>query len=100
MAGLSERGAVDVGEDVLAHPLAAQGRDHGAITDGNDKGGVVDEDDGLTRALRGEPVDAVGEPLEAVAGDVDVAALDPLQGVRRELEPARGVLEDVAELRP
>src|SRR5689334_10495886 len=71
VAGLSERGAVDVGEDVLAHPLARNGRDHGAVADGNDKGCVVDEDDGLTRALGRETVDAVGEPLEAVARDVD-----------------------------
>ena len=72
------------------HVVAVDRGDDGAVRDGDDEGGGVDEDDRLARALAGGAVDAVARGGASVAGlEVDAAALDALQRVRRELDRLR-----------
>src|SRR5690554_6602333 len=83
---LGDDGAVDVGEDVVAHMRGVHRRDDGAVADGHDERGAVDEDDRLAAALGRGPGDALLQAHERLRAHVDAAALDALQRVARELD--------------
>src|SRR4051794_4423580 len=89
VAPLGDDGAVDVREDLLLHVVAVDRGDDRPVGDGDDEGGGVDEDDRGAGALAGGAVHAVAEARERGRAHVYPAALDALQGVRRELDRLR-----------
>src|SRR4051794_37358485 len=89
VAPLGDDGAVDVREDLLLHVVAIDRGDDRPVGDGDDEGGGVDEDDRGAGALAGGAVHAVAEARERGRAHVYPAALDALQGVRRELDRLR-----------
>src|SRR3954447_19380200 len=88
-APLGDDGAVDVGEDLLLHVVAVDRGDDRPVGDGDDEGRRVDEDDRRARALAGGAVEALVQAAERRRAHVDPAALDALEGVRRELDRLR-----------
>ena len=84
-------------KQVLAHVRGVDGSDDGAVGDGDDEGGAVDEHDGRARALGRGAVDAVAEALQRRLAHVDAAALEALQGVAREGDVLGLRLQDVGE---
>src|SRR4029079_11420943 len=60
---LRDDGAVDVGEDPLLHGAGVDCGDDGAVGDGDDEGGPVDQHQGVAGALGGRRVNAGVEPV-------------------------------------
>src|SRR5260221_1257991 len=75
--GSGDHGAVDVREHLLAHVLAVDCGDDGAIRNGDDERRVVDEHEGGAGALCRGAVDTAGEPVHCSVVERDAAAFDP-----------------------
>src|SRR3954471_4872453 len=81
LARSGDDGAVDVGEDVVAHVRGVDRGDDGLVADGDEEGRAVHEDDGLAPALARGAGDALVQADERLRVHGDPAALDALQRV-------------------